>query len=55
MGPSVALYDMEELQRRLRKAGFTQIATPAWGDSAHPELRSRETRAETLLIAEATK
>ena len=49
------LYDMEELQRRLRDAGFTNLTTPAWGESAHPELRARETRVETLLIAEATK
>jgi hypothetical protein len=46
---------MEELQRRLREAGFSRITTPAWGESIHPELRSRETRVETLLIAEASK
>lgn len=49
------LYDLEELDRRLREAGFTQIESPAWGESKYPELRTRETRRETLLICEATK
>jgi predicted SAM-dependent methyltransferase len=49
------LYDMEELERRLREAGFSQIECVDWGDSKHPELRKRETRHETLLICEATK
>ena len=49
------LYDAEELDRRLREAGFRQIETVAWGESSYPDLRSRETRKETLLIMEATK
>jgi predicted SAM-dependent methyltransferase len=49
------LYDAEELQRRLREAGFTQTENVAWGESRHAELRNRETRFETLLICEATK
>jgi predicted SAM-dependent methyltransferase len=49
------LYDFEELDRRLREAGFTEIESAGWGDSKHPELRKRETRRETLLICEATK
>jgi len=49
------LYDREELQRRLREAGFTQIEDVAWGESEHLELRNRETRHETVLICEATK
>ena len=49
------LYDVEELQRRLREAGFTQIENAAWGESKHADLRNRETRLETLLICEATK
>jgi len=49
------LYDLEELERRLREGGFTQIASVAWGESIHPELRARETRNETLLLCEATK
>ncbi len=49
------LYDLEELERRLREAGFTRIESADWGESKHPELTKRETRAETLLICEATK
>jgi predicted SAM-dependent methyltransferase len=49
------LYDFEELDRRLREAGFDRIESAAWGESQYPELRKRETRAETLLICEATK
>jgi predicted SAM-dependent methyltransferase len=49
------LYDVEELQRRLREAGFTQIENVAWGESPNDELRNRETRNETMLICEATK
>ena len=49
------LYDAEELDRRLREAGFSHIDSVAWGESEYPDLRSRETRKETLLIMEATK
>jgi predicted SAM-dependent methyltransferase len=49
------LYDTEELERRLREAGFSQIENVGWGESKHPELRNRETRIETLLICEAAK
>jgi predicted SAM-dependent methyltransferase len=49
------LYDLEELHRRLREAGFTQIENVAWGESRNSELKNRETRSETLLICEATK
>lgn len=49
------LYDAEELERRLREAGFRQIDSPDWGESKYAELRHRETRIETLLICEATK
>ena len=49
------LYDLEELERRLREAGFNRIESAGWGESKHPELAKRETRAETLLICEATK
>jgi predicted SAM-dependent methyltransferase len=49
------LYDVEELERRLREAGFCQIESVKWGESKHSELRKRETRNETLLICEATK
>jgi predicted SAM-dependent methyltransferase len=49
------LYDFEELERRLREAGFAEIVPVGWGESEHPELRNRETRKETLLICEAMK
>jgi predicted SAM-dependent methyltransferase len=49
------LYDVEELQRRLREAGFAQTESVAWRESQHSELRNRETRNETVLICEATK
>ncbi len=49
------LYDLEELDRRLREAGFSRIESAGWGESKYPELRKRETREETLLICEATK
>jgi predicted SAM-dependent methyltransferase len=49
------LYDSEELDRRLREAGFSRIESVSWGESKYPELRKRETRDETLLICEATK
>jgi predicted SAM-dependent methyltransferase len=49
------LYDREELGRRLREAGFTEIADTAWGESSHPELCRRETRKDSILICEARK
>ncbi len=49
------LYDFEELDRRVREAGFSRIERAVWGESNYPELRKRETRDETLLICEATK
>jgi predicted SAM-dependent methyltransferase len=49
------LYDLDELDRRLREAGFTQIESAGWGDSKYSDLEKRETRRETLLICEATK
>lgn len=49
------LYDLEELDRRLREAGFSRIESAGWGESKYPELAKRETRPETLLICEATK
>lgn len=49
------LYDREELHRRLREAGFTQLRDAEWGKSSVQELCNRETRVETLLIVEATK
>ena len=49
------IYDSEELQRRLREAGFSKIENVEWGESKYPELRKRETRVETKVICEATK
>ncbi|CAN5632223.1 hypothetical protein BH11PLA2_BH11PLA2_13390 [soil metagenome] len=49
------LYDREELERRLKEAGFTAIAFRNHSESDEPELRNRETRADSLLIAEVTK
>ncbi|MEH2352520.1 glycosyltransferase [Nostoc sp.] len=47
------LYDREELNRRLFETGYTNIKDVAWGLSDIPELRNRETRADSLLICEA--
>lgn len=49
------LYDWEELERRLREAGFTHITQCKLKKSEHPELRNLEIRDESFLIAEVTK
>ena len=49
------LYDQEELDRRLREAGWEQFTPVEWGDSGYPPLRERETRADSLLIFEARR
>lgn len=49
------LYDREELSRALAEAGFTQFTFVALGESQHADLRSLETRRDSLLIVEATK
>jgi len=49
------LYDREELYRRLREAGFEKIADSEWGVSTHAKLCGRETRKDSMLIAEAGK
>jgi predicted SAM-dependent methyltransferase len=49
------LYDVEELERRLREAGFSGIQEVRWGESSYVDLQKRETRQETLLIRAATK
>lgn len=49
------LYDEEELERRLREAGFGKLSIVSWGESAHAELQNRETREESRLVCEATK
>jgi predicted SAM-dependent methyltransferase len=49
------LYDHEELHRRLREAGFTEIEDLAWGESTLEGLRGLETRRDSLLVCEARK
>jgi predicted SAM-dependent methyltransferase len=49
------IYDSEEFHRRLKEAGFTQILDEAWGESADPGLRNRETRKDSVLICEAIR
>ncbi|MBD2771543.1 class I SAM-dependent methyltransferase [Iningainema tapete] len=49
------LYDREELERRLKEAGFTHLEFVEWGCSQIEELRNRETRKDSLLICEARK
>jgi predicted O-linked N-acetylglucosamine transferase (SPINDLY family)/predicted SAM-dependent methyltransferase len=47
------LYDLEELNRRLSEAGYSQTRTATWGNSTIPEFQNRETRGDSLLIIEA--
>lgn len=49
------MYDIEELDRRLREAGFTEIAPQAWGTSSFQELSSLESRPDSKLIVEAIR
>lgn len=49
------LYDWEELQRRLREAGYNKIQRCKINESSHPELRNLESRSESYLIAEVEK
>jgi len=49
------LYDREELERRLKEAGFKDIKFCEKGKSAYPELDGLETRTQSLLIAECVK
>ena len=47
------LYDFEELSLRLRDAGFSDVRRFEIGESAEPELRRLETRADSSLVVEA--
>ena len=47
------LYDREELERRLKEAGFQNIKFCRLRESEHAMLRNLETRRESTLIAEA--
>ncbi len=49
------IYDHDELRRRLREAGFRDIADQELRQSTHMELRGIEYRDNSLLICEATK
>lgn len=49
------LYDWEELERRLREAGFEQIVACKTKQSKHKALKNLEIRTESLLVAEVTK
>ncbi len=48
------LYDREELERRLREAGFGDVVHAARGESRWQDLRKLETREESRLICEVT-
>lgn len=48
------VYDFDDLERRLRAAGFTGIRRCGWGRSDDPALCGLETRPDSLLIVEAT-
>lgn len=49
------LYNSEELDRRLREAGFSAITFCDHGASEHQDLKNLETRADSRLVVEATK
>ena len=49
------VYDREELHRRLKEAGFTVVKDVEWGEGDILELRSLETRKDSILICEAYK
>ena len=49
------IYDAQELNRRLREAGFTMVKRKKLNKSKHVQLRGRETRKDSKLIMEATK
>lgn len=49
------LYGYDELELRLRAVGFTTVRRTRWGESDLPEMRGRETRADSLLVVEASR
>ena len=49
------VYDGEELERRMRDAGFAPIRRCALGRSTVPELAGLETRADSMLILEGVR
>ena len=49
------LYDYEELERRLKEAGYSKIKRCKLNKSSHKELCNLEIRPESYLIVEAVK
>jgi predicted SAM-dependent methyltransferase len=49
------LYDGEELERRMREAGFVAMRRCGYGESEVPELAGLETRPDSQLILEAVR
>lgn len=49
------LYNREELERRLKEAGFKEISRRKMNKSKFPDLKNRETRIDSKLILEAVK
>lgn len=49
------LYDGEELERRMRDAGFATIRRCGYGESTVSELAGLETRPDSMLILEAVR
>jgi len=49
------LYDGEELERRMRAAGFGRLRRCALGESTVPELSGLETRPDSKLVLEGVK
>lgn len=47
------VYDSDDLEMRLRAAGFAEVHRRAWRESPHAELCNRETREDSTLIVEA--
>jgi predicted SAM-dependent methyltransferase len=49
------LYDREELERRMREAGFAAVRRCDYGESPVSELAGLETRPDSMLILEAVR
>lgn len=49
------LYDREELERRLREAGFSTWQFAEWGRSRNPALCGMESRAESILLVDVER
>lgn len=49
------LYNRQELERRLREAGFNKFYKQKFNKSNYPELSNKETREDSRLILEAEK